>query len=62
MPGSGEALSVAFQGDHAYVAAGSEGMQVVNVSNPSNPSIVGAFNPAVVERSAGCEEGLTRGR
>jgi hypothetical protein len=47
MPGAGYAWAVALRGDYAYVAAESEGMQIVNVSSPTNPSPVGGgFRPA----------------
>jgi hypothetical protein len=38
----GYANNVEVQGDFAYVAAGSAGLQVVNVSNPAAPSIAGS--------------------
>ena len=31
-------------GSIAYVAAGSAGLQLINVSNPTNPSLLGSFN------------------
>ena len=49
LPGSGYAWAVALQGNYAYLAAESEGLQIVNVSNPGNPSLVGGgFKPAGV--------------
>jgi hypothetical protein len=41
----GEARGVAVSGSHAYVADGGSGLQVVDVSNPASPQIVGAADP-----------------
>ncbi|MBD9358871.1 Ig-like domain-containing protein [Methylomonas albis] len=42
----GYANNVDVAGDYAYVAAGSKGLQIVNVSNRSAPSIVGSLDTA----------------
>lgn len=42
----GYANNVAVNGGYAYVAAGATGLQVVNVSNPNSPVIVGARDTA----------------
>ncbi|TAK60985.1 Ig-like domain-containing protein, partial [Methylobacter sp.] len=42
----GYANNVDVAGDYAYVAAGSKGLQIVNVSNRSAPSIVGNLDTA----------------
>ncbi len=35
------AYGVAVAGDHAYVADGTGGLQIVDISDPTNPSVVG---------------------
>jgi hypothetical protein len=42
----GYANNVDVSGNYAYVAAGSKGLQIVNVANPSTPSIIGSFDTA----------------
>ena len=42
----GTAYNVDVLGDYAYVAAGSEGLQVVDVSNRENPNLVASFDTA----------------
>ncbi|MDP8240518.1 MAG: choice-of-anchor D domain-containing protein, partial [Candidatus Hatepunaea meridiana] len=42
---NGQARKVDVSGDYAYVAAGSGGMRVVNVSNPRQPRVVGQYVP-----------------
>jgi hypothetical protein len=41
-----DALDVAFQGDIAYVAAGSDGLVVLDVRNPANPILLDQYRPA----------------
>jgi len=40
---SGGSKNVAVAGDYAYVAAGSAGLIIVNVSNPESPVLVGSY-------------------
>jgi len=42
----GTANSVAVSGNYAYVAAGAAGLQVVDVSNRQNPTVIGALDTA----------------
>ncbi len=42
----GSANSVAVSGNYAYIAAGAAGLQVVDVSNRQNPSVIGALDTA----------------
>ena len=44
VPIPGSAKNVDVSGDFAYVAAGASGLQVVNVSDRSNPVVVGSFD------------------
>lgn len=37
---------ISMQGNIAYIASGSGGLQIVNVGNPTAPIIVGSYNPA----------------
>lgn len=39
----GEAMGVVIKDDIAYIADGSSGLQIANVSNPYNPFIIGSF-------------------
>ena len=51
VPIPGFANNVDVSGDFAYVAAGSAGLQVVDVSDRENPTIVGSFSsPAFAVR------------
>jgi hypothetical protein len=48
--GRGPAMAVAVDGNHAYVAAGSGGLIVLDVSNPAQPVRVGSYWAAGVTR------------
>src|ERR1043166_1596383 len=43
----GSALGVSVMGGIAYVADGSAGLQLINVSNPNNLTLLGNFNTSV---------------
>ena len=40
----GQAYGVFVSGNYAYVANGAEGLLIVNVSDPGNPSLAGSYN------------------
>ena len=40
----GSALSVAFSGNYAYVADLGDGLDVIDISNPSSPTLAGTYN------------------
>ena len=48
---SGFAYGVAVSGNYAYVADGSPGLQVIDVSNPANPQRVGGYDTSGTARS-----------
>jgi hypothetical protein len=41
---SNNALDVAVSGNYAYVAVRTSGLEIIDISTPSNPSIVGTYN------------------
>jgi hypothetical protein len=51
---SGQAWDVAVSGNYAYVADGTNGLQVIDVSNPANPQRVGQISQPACEH---CPEG-----
>jgi hypothetical protein len=64
-PASGAAWDVAVVGNYAYVAASPHGLQVVDVSNPAAPKLVGSCDtPALPEAvaAAGHHAFVTVGR
>lgn len=44
----GYAYDVAVQGSYLYVADGSSGLLIMDVSNPANPALRGTFNPGSI--------------
>jgi hypothetical protein len=44
MPGDGDAIAVFASGSLAYVADGASGLQIVDVSNPSSPTLRGSYD------------------
>ena len=54
----GGAQRVSFKGKLAYVADGREGLQVLDLSDPSNPRIVGAYKTASSARDVAVSESL----
>ena len=47
----GSSSDVVLSGNYAYVAAGSDGLQILNVSNPSAPSLVGSCDTSGTARA-----------
>lgn len=56
MPGS--ALRVALRGQRAYVADGAAGLQIVDLSNPSAPSVMASHSTAAAARDVAVGDGL----
>ena len=54
----GRPARVAVDGTRAYVADGREGVQVVDLSNPSSPAIIGSFKTAAPARDVAIGGGL----
>ena len=55
---SGRPQRVAMRGKLAYVADGREGLQVVDLSTPSKPSIIGAYKTAGPARDVAVADSL----
>jgi len=47
----GDTLDVFVDGDYAYVTNENEGLKIVNISNPSNPNIVGSYSTPDIAQS-----------
>jgi hypothetical protein len=56
-PGGAPARAT-LRGARAYVADGREGLQVVDLSNPANPKIIGAYKTTNPARDVAVSEGL----
>jgi hypothetical protein len=54
----GRPLRVALKGTLAYVADGREGLQIVDLTNPLKPVIVGAFKTAAPARDVAVGDSL----
>ncbi len=50
-PSSDESLDVAIDGDLAYVPDRTNGVMILNISNPLSPSFVGNYTPSVTNRA-----------
>ena len=42
-------MSVAVDGDHAYLACDNDGLQVLDISDPAIPHVVGSYSPEYEE-------------
>jgi len=55
---SGRPARLALDGMRAYVADGREGVQILDLTNPSSPAIVGAFRTTAAARDVALGGGL----
>ena len=60
LPGNAEGVALA--GDYAYVAAGGDGLRIIDVSDPGAPSEAGFYNTLGYAHSVALAEGWGAGR